>query len=114
MGGAHFLHWFALDPLLVEDDLVFGEPTSMPTVFPRAAVARPVVVGTVPGVRVAVAAASGLPTRYAAGLEAALEEKPERLQFRLERVVLLRVRRIGSAPAIDSLLDIDLGGKYDR
>ena len=69
--------------------VVFGE---MRADSFSAGLARPVVVGTVPGVRVVVAAASGLPTRYPAGLEAALAEKPERLQFRLERVVLLRVR----------------------
>ena len=71
-----------------EDEFVFGEPH--PDGF-SAVLACPVMVGTVPGVRVVVAAAGGLPTRYPAGLEAALEEKPKRLQFRLERVVSLRV-----------------------
>ena len=68
--AAHFRHdpfQFAvvLDPLPVEDDLVFGE---MRADSFSAGLARPVVVGTVPGVRVVVAAASGLPTRYPAGL----------------------------------------------
>ena len=61
-----------------------------PTVFPRA-LRVPVVVGAVTGVRVVVAATGSPPTRYPAGVNAALAYEPERLQFRLERVVLLLI-----------------------
>ena len=48
----------------------------------------------VTGVRVEpllVAATGSPPTRYPAGVNAALAYEPERLQFRLERVVLLLI-----------------------
>ena len=89
----HFLHepfqlTVVLDPLPVKDEFVFGEVQADGL---SAGLARPVVVGAVTGVRVVVAATGGPPTRYPAGLNAALADEPERLQFRLERVVLLLV-----------------------
>ena len=48
-------------------------------------------VGAVTGVRVVVAATGSPPTRYPAGVNAALAYELERLQFRLERVVLLLI-----------------------
>ena len=85
----HFLHepfqlTVVLDPLPVKDEFVFGEVQADGL---SAGLARPVVVGAVTGVRVVVAATGGPPTRYPAGLNAALADEPERLQFRLERVV---------------------------
>ena len=105
--AAHFLHeplQFAvvLDPLLVEDKFVFGEPH--PDGFP-AVLACPVVVGTVPGVRVAVAAAGGLPTRYPAGWRLP-EEKPKRLRPLARRIA--PYWRIWSPPPSNRSLTLPL------
>ena len=91
--AAHFSHdpfqfTVVLDPLPVQAEFVFGELQADGL---ATGLARPVVVGTVTGVRVAVAAAGGPPAHYPTGLHAALADEPERLQFRLQRVVLLLV-----------------------
>ena len=90
---AHVLHepfqfTVVLDPLPVDDEFVFGEVQADGL---SVGLARPVVVGAVTGVRVVVAATGSPPTRYPAGVNAALAYEPERLQFHLERVVLLLI-----------------------
>ena len=75
---AHFLHepfqfTVVLDPLPVEDEFVFGEVQADGL---SAGLARPVVVGAVTGVRVVVAATGSPPTRYPAGVNAALAYDP--------------------------------------
>ena len=83
------------------DDLVFGEMRA--DSFP-AGLARPVVVGTVPGVRVVVAAAVGLPTRYPAGLEAAWQRNPSVCNSALSASYASRTRASGlRGPSIHCL-----------
>ena len=77
-----------LDPFPVQAEFVFGELQADGL---SARLARPVVVRAVTRRRVAVAATGGPPTRYPAGRDGALAYESERLQFRLESVVLLLV-----------------------
>ena len=91
--AAHFLHepfqfTVVLDPLPVQAEFIFGELQADGL---SARLARPVVVRAVTRLRVAVAATGGPPTRDPAGGDGALAYESERLQFRLESVVLLLV-----------------------